>query len=713
MNKRIGIVVTNLAGSGAEKVALSQACLFRKNGYDVVLFLLENIINHDIRECDFPIISLTNRKDTYKFLGKSGDHIYAQLLQTKMNQFGKFDIILSNLPRADRVVKELKHPHKYFIIHISYKAELQKFSTFRAKRKLKLYRYLYENENVITVSHGIINDLDELNIHYKQATTIYNLFDFEDIRKKADETIKIDFDFILAPSAFRKQKRYDVLLDAFAKLKSDIKLVVLAKPNIKLDQMIQERNLQDKVLVLGFQKNPYPLMKHAKLTVMSSDYEGFGMVLAESLIVDTPVVSTDCPTGPNEILTGELSQWLVPVGDSHALAKKMEQALKENITIDQQIIQKFEQTTVLHEYEKLFDKTEQIKGSVAIVVTNLASSGAEKIALTQAKLFKEFGHKVVVFLLDNVKKYDTTDCDFPIEVLTRGKNTYKVFGKLGDHIYAEILQKKMKKYGTFDLVISNLPRADRVVKLLDHPNKYFVIHTSYKTELAKFATRRSEKKEKLYRYLYTDEKIITVANAIVRDFDYLGIKYKEARTIYNPFSFESIREKGEEKIDLDFEYIISPSAFRKEKRYDVMLDALKLVQSPVKLVILANGDPKLDAMIKERELEDRVVILKFQQNPYKYIKNARLLVLSSEREGLPTVMIESLILGTPVVATNCPTGPSEILTGDLARWLVPLGNPQALAEKIDEALNTTIEIDEEILDKFNKNTIYKQFKALF
>jgi len=362
-----------------------------------------------------------------------------------------------------------------------------------------------------------------------------------------------------------------------------------------------------------------------------------------------------------------------------------------------------------------FDIFHSIKVSmkkVAIVVTNLASSGAEKIALTQAKLFKEHGHEVVLFLVDNVKEYETEDCEFPIETLTSGKNTYKVLGKVGDRIYAEILQKKMQEYGGFDIIISNLPRADRVVKLLNHPNKYYVIHTSYKTELEKFANRRGQKKSRLYQYLYANEKIITVANAIIDDFDNLKIPYRQALTIYNPFSFEYIREKGKEKIDLDFEYIISPTAFRKEKRYDIMLDAFKMLEHNIKLVILANRDSRLEAMIKERSLEDRVVILGFQQNPYKYIKNARLLVLSSEREGLPTVVIESLILGTPVVATNCPTGPSEILTGDLEKWLVPMEDPKALAEKIDEALESEIKIDEKILDKFNKKTIYKQFKAL-
>ncbi len=143
-----------------------------------------------------------------------------------------------------------------------------------------------------------------------------------------------------------------------------------------------------------------------------------------------------------------------------------------------------------------------------------------------------------------------------------------------------------------------------------------------------------------------------------------------------------------------------------------MLDAFKLVKSDIKLLILAKKDSKLENMIKDRKLEKRVKILGFQQNPYKYIKNAKLLVLSSDREGLPTVVIESLILGTPVVSTDCPTGPREILVDDLSKWLVDVGDYKALAEKIDEALEKKIEIKENIIKKFSKETIYEEYKRV-
>jgi len=350
---------------------------------------------------------------------------------------------------------------------------------------------------------------------------------------------------------------------------------------------------------------------------------------------------------------------------------------------------------------------------VAIVVTNLAGSGAEKIAISQAKMFYEKGYKVVLFLLDDIKTYDISSFGFSVVSLTNKKDTYKFLGKLGDKIYANILQKKMKEFGKFDLVLSNLPRADRVVKLLNHPNKYFIIHMSYKAELKKFKSSRAQKKLKLYQYIYKDEQLITITDAMIKDFDMLNIYYKSVQTIYNPFDFEYIRSKAQESVDIDYDYIISPSAFREQKRYDVLLDAFMLVKSDVKLLILAKKDSKLIEMIEQRGLSHRVEILGFQQNPYKYIKNAKLLVLSSDREGLPTVIIESLIVGTPVVSTDCPTGPSEILTDELVKWLTPVGDSNALASKIDEALESDIAILDKHITKFDKEIIYKKLITLF
>ena len=87
--------------------------------------------------------------------------------------------------------------------------------------------------------------------------------------------------------------------------------------------------------------------------------------------------------------------------------------------------------------------------------------------------------------------------------------------------------------------------------------------------------------------------------------------------------------------------------------------------------------------------------------------------MSSASEGLPTVLIESLILGTPVVSTNCPTGPSEILTGSLATFLSPVGEVDALALNIRRALNDYPKIDDSFLERFHDTYAINQYINLY
>ena len=106
------------------------------------------------------------------------------------------------------------------------------------------------------------------------------------------------------------------------------------------------------------------------------------------------------------------------------------------------------------------------------------------------------------------------------------------------------------------------------------------------------------------------------------------------------------------------------------------------------LVVLGEGRDRdlLQELIRQQGLEQRVHLLGFTQNPYPWMKQARMMVHSSKFEGLPTVLIEGLMLGKFVVSTACPTGPREILDEGNAGVLVPVGDTQAMATAIQEVL---------------------------
>ena len=107
------------------------------------------------------------------------------------------------------------------------------------------------------------------------------------------------------------------------------------------------------MVFLGQKANPYPYIRHADLLVLASDYEGFGRVIAESLICGTPVVSTDCPSGPRDILTGELANYLVACDDEAALAEKIASAVAAPPRIDPSHYRGFSPRAIAERYEAL------------------------------------------------------------------------------------------------------------------------------------------------------------------------------------------------------------------------------------------------------------------------------------------------------------------------------------------------------------------------
>jgi glycosyltransferase involved in cell wall biosynthesis len=112
-------------------------------------------------------------------------------------------------------------------------------------------------------------------------------------------------------------------------------------------------------------------------------------------------------------------------------------------------------------------------------------------------------------------------------------------------------------------------------------------------------------------------------------------------------------------------------------------------QREARLMILGEGSerPALERLARELGVRDDVVLPGFVDNPFAFLKRAALFVLSSTYEGLPGVLIQALACGTPVVSTDCDSGPREILDGGRLGILVPVGDLDALANGIREALD--------------------------
>ncbi len=137
---------------------------------------------------------------------------------------------------------------------------------------------------------------------------------------------------IMTVGRLKRVKNHALLIRAFAKV-SEIqpaRLMIVGDGELRdeLEALIAELGLGGKVVLPGFVNDPTPLYRSADLFVLSSNYEGFGNVIVEAMACGVPVVSTDCPAGPSEILENGRFGTLVPVGDVDALASAMMSALQ-------------------------------------------------------------------------------------------------------------------------------------------------------------------------------------------------------------------------------------------------------------------------------------------------------------------------------------------------------------------------------------------------
>jgi glycosyltransferase involved in cell wall biosynthesis len=164
---------------------------------------------------------------------------------------------------------------------------------------------------------------------------------------------------ILAAGALTAVKDFATLIQAFAMAQQvrPVRLIILGEggDRTKLEALIKQLGLDDKVQLPGFVANPYPYMKRACLFVLSSRWEGLGGVLIEALYCGVPSIATDCPGGPREILADGKYGQLVPVGDSFAMAQAIESSLTGNaIHPPAESWRPFELENVVDQYIHLF-----------------------------------------------------------------------------------------------------------------------------------------------------------------------------------------------------------------------------------------------------------------------------------------------------------------------------------------------------------------------
>ena len=249
----------------------------------------------------------------------------------------------------------------------------------------------------------------------------------------------------------------------------------------------------------------------------------------------------------------------------------------------------------------------------------------------------------------------------------------------------------------------------------------------------KFIIREANVKENngwmynvLSRFLYNEAyRVVAVSegvkNDLIRNF---GVCTTKIVVIKNPVDIEYIKERSRETLsepwlnDEKTPIIISVGRLYPQKDFQTLIKAFKLVRDTrdAKLVIIGDGPERgnLEQLIARLKLKNHVILLGIKNNPFVYVKNADVFVLSSKWEGFPNVLLEALALGRPIVATDCHSGPAELLTGIDGCRLVPVGNVEAMAEAVLSELEEPVGVvnAEQRLSEFSIEYVAESYKQL-
>src|SRR5690606_36300621 len=264
-----------------------------------------------------------------------------------LKNIGTPDLVLSNLFPVDFVLSKSQLPNVHLVIHNTTSLEYGERLAGMRKQLDKVYLA----KPCVAVSKGVEKDFIEIFGSKSRITTIYNPIDVEQVVSTSNEYIPdIEKPYIVNVGKFKQQKRHDILIKAYAKANVQEKLVLVGTGELleASKELVKDLGIENKVIFTGFKKNPYPYIKHAKLMVVSSDFEGFSIAILEALALGTPIISTDCPSGPREILP---IKNLVEIGDIKSLAEKLRDARENSSVLE--LDRRFTYEYATQEYLKL------------------------------------------------------------------------------------------------------------------------------------------------------------------------------------------------------------------------------------------------------------------------------------------------------------------------------------------------------------------------
>jgi len=328
--------------------------------------------------------------------------------------------------------------------------------------------------------------------------------------------------------------------------------------------------------------------------------------------------------------------------------------------------------------------------SITIVIGVFGSGGGERNCFNLANNFSQRGIQVTVVMIGLKDKKYLSRFDSRVQIVDLGKRHLR---SALIPLFLHIKNSKPSTVLAFNHYVAAGLQLVRMIPGINYrlymrsiiglTNKYQLNKSFWQTKIA----------APLIRLLLRDLDGV-ISQCIDMEKDLIAnwaINKKRSCVINNPVSSEVENEQEPYSPLGKKNYLLYVGRFAVEKRVDVLIRTLaSLVKKDptLRLVLLGEGEleSELRALVKELGLEKNVDFAGFVDFPIPYYKEAKATVLASYSEGFPNVLIESLTLGTPVVAYDCETGPSEIIKNGVNGFLVPLGDESCFKDSVQRAL---------------------------